>query len=708
MNAYSFVLSLLLGLTLFQSRVTVIIEVRSGNLPIQQVEVSIGEQISITDEKGEAVLQSNSGETNITVARFGYGTKTVRATILSTETTRVLVDIQPEVTHREEITVTATRTEKRVEDEPLRIEVIDQDEVDEKTMMTPGDVAMLLNETSGVRVQVTSPSLGAANVRIQGLRGRYTQLLADGLPLYGGQSGAIGLLQIPPLDLGQVEVLKGVASALYGSSAMGGVINLISRRPEGAERQLLLNQTSRGGSDSVFWLAQPAKDRWGYTILGGAHFQREKDTDNDSWSDMPGYRRAVLRPRFYWDNGSGRSLLATTGVMIENREGGSQDDRFPENIETRRFDGGLVGRFTIGKQLFSFRGSAMTQRHRHEFGNVVENDRHETFFGEAAISGQKARHTWVVGSAVQTDVYRSHEVPRFDYTYVAPGVFLQDDYAVNRRLTLSASGRFDTHNEYGGFFNPRVSALLRLRDGLVVRASTGTGVFVPTPFTEETEAIGLSRVSQLSGLQPERARSASGDIGWTGKNIDINASVFSSRVRNVLILAPSAMRTSQPLHIANASEPTRTAGSEFFARMHGGPFALALSHTFVRSTELSQELGRRAEVALTPKHTASVIGYWEVENKGRVGMEFFYTGRQRLEDNPYRDISNPYWLFGGLIERRFGSARVYINAENLANVQQSNFHALVRGERNFKGQWTVDQWAPLDGRTINAGVRFGF
>jgi len=116
MNAYSFVLSLLLGLTLFQSRVTVIIEVRSGNLPIQQVEVSIGEQISITDEKGEAVLQSNSGETNITVARFGYGTKTVRATILSTETTRVLVDIQPEVTHREEITVTATRTEKRVED----------------------------------------------------------------------------------------------------------------------------------------------------------------------------------------------------------------------------------------------------------------------------------------------------------------------------------------------------------------------------------------------------------------------------------------------------------------------------------------------------------------------------------------------------------------------------------------------------------------
>ena len=85
--------------------------------------------------------------------------------------------------------------------------------------MTPGDIAMLLNETAGLRVQVTSPSLGAASLRVQGLRGRYTQLLADGLPLYGGQSGSIGLLQIPPMDLGQVEIIKGVASSLFGSTS---------------------------------------------------------------------------------------------------------------------------------------------------------------------------------------------------------------------------------------------------------------------------------------------------------------------------------------------------------------------------------------------------------------------------------------------------------------------------------------------------------
>ena len=97
-------------------------------------------------------------------------------------------------------------------------------------IMTPGDIVMMLNEMGGMRVQATSPSLGAASVRIQGMRGRYTRVLSDGLPLFG-DVGGLGLLQIPPMDLGQVEVIKGVASALYGAGAMGGVVNLLSRRP---------------------------------------------------------------------------------------------------------------------------------------------------------------------------------------------------------------------------------------------------------------------------------------------------------------------------------------------------------------------------------------------------------------------------------------------------------------------------------------------
>src|SRR3546814_196061 len=122
-----------------------------------------------------------------------------------------------------EIFVQETRTGRSLSDEPIRVEVLDREEIEEKLMMTPGNIAMMVSETPGVRTQITSPSLGAASIRMQGLKGRYTQLLADGLPLYGGQAPAIGLLQIPPTDLGQVEIIKGAASALYGPSALGGV-----------------------------------------------------------------------------------------------------------------------------------------------------------------------------------------------------------------------------------------------------------------------------------------------------------------------------------------------------------------------------------------------------------------------------------------------------------------------------------------------------
>ena len=120
-----------------------------------------------------------------------------------------------------EIVVQATRSGRRLKDESIRVEVLGGEEIEEKLLMSPGSIAMLLSETPGVQTQIVSPGLGAANIRIQGLKGRYTQLLSDGLPLFGGQVPPIGIVQIPPVDLAQVELIKGAASALYGPSALG-------------------------------------------------------------------------------------------------------------------------------------------------------------------------------------------------------------------------------------------------------------------------------------------------------------------------------------------------------------------------------------------------------------------------------------------------------------------------------------------------------
>jgi len=677
---------------------TLIAVARSDDGPISQVEVQVNTLTVLTNERGEAILQLPAGPVEVRFHRVGYADRTQNATISADQPTRIEVELQSQSVVEEEIVVTATRANTRIEDEPIRVEVVDHEEVDEKAIMTPGKVAMLLNETGGLRVQVTSASLGAANVRVQGLRGRYTQMLADGLPLYG-QTGSIGILQIPPLDLGQVEVIKGVASALYGSSALGGVVNLVSKKPTDRQHELLLNGTTRKGSDSVFWLSQPGNEEWhwGYTLLGGAHFQGRSDIDGDGWSDLPEYQRGVVRPRLFWNDSSGNSWLLTVGAVVEDRAGGSAD--FNDAYRTRRFDGGAVGRYVLGKRLLSIRGSVMSGRYRREFG-AIERDTQQTLFGEASLSSSTGRHIWTVGSAFQTDRYRNKDVPRFNYTFVTPALFAQDEYSPTPYLTVSASGRLDFNNRYGTFFNPRLSALIRLPRAITARISAGTGVFTPTPFTEETEATGLMRILPLQGLREERAQSLSGDLGWKSRNLELNATLFGSIVRD-----PVALRG---LEVVNLTGPTRTVGTDFVARLRHGRFNVVASHTFVHSTEIEKTTGQRDLVPQTPKYTAGVDTMWEDRDRMRIGFEVYYTGLQRLEDNPYRTESIPYWVYGILMERRVGPFRLFLNVENIGDVRQTRHDPLVLPEPLPDGRRTVGVWAPLEGRVLNAGLRYRF
>lgn len=688
---------------------TVRLRVESNGTPLAGAEVRAGRIATLTDEGGRALLRLPAGRHIVSVELIGYARGSAPVDVRAGMDSTLVLALEAEAIEGEEIIVLSTRTGRRIEEEPVRVEVLAREEVEEKMLMTPGDISMMLNETSGLRVQTTSPSLGGANVRIQGLRGRYTQILSDGLPLYGGQSGALSMLQIPPMDLGQVEVIKGVASALYGASALGGVVNLISRRPAG-DRELLLNQTTRGGTDAILWSSGELSERWGYTFLGSGHRQAMHDVDDDGWADLSGHRRAVVRPRLFWNDGAGRSLFVTVGGTAENREGGTLSGAttpagaaYLEALDTRRLDAGLVGRVLLGgDRLLSIRASAMAQGHDHRFGEVRERDLHTTSFGEVALTGTDRGHTWVVGAALQHEGYEARDVPRFDEAGVTPSLFLQDEVSPAEWVTIAASGRADVHDEYGTFFNPRVSVLLRPGPAWTLRASVGTGYFAPTPFTEDTEVVGLTPVAPLGDLEAERARSGSLDLGRTIGAFELNGTLFASEVRDPLMVR--ALGDGR-LELFNAAEPTRTYGTDLLARFHEEPFHVTATYTHTRSSEQDAERGGRREVPLTPRNAAGVVGMWEAEDAGRIGVELYYTGRQELEENPYREASRPYLILGFLVERRIGSARVFLNAENLLDARQTRFDPLLLPARAEDGRWTTDAWAPLEGRTFNAGVR---
>ena len=168
------------------------------------------------------------------------------------------------------------------------------------------------------------------------------------------------------------------------------------------------------------------------------------------------------------------------------------------------------------------------------FGEALEHDFHHTWFAETSVNGTSGRHNWVAGGAVQRDLYRSDDLPEFDYTYTVPSVFAQLESPWTERLAFSLSARWDAHSEYGSFVSPRASALIRAAEQWSLRLTAGGGYFAPTPFTEETEEVGLSRALRLDGIEAERARGASADLGGTIGRVEINASIFASFIDDAL------------------------------------------------------------------------------------------------------------------------------------------------------------------------------
>jgi len=619
----------------------------------------------------------------------------------------------------EKIQVRASRLGRIVTESATRTEIINGEEIQEKALMRPGNISMLVAETGGVRVQTTSPALGSSNIRLQGLYGRYTQLLSDGLPLYGGQTASIGLMQIPPTDLANVEIIKGSASSLYGGSALGGVINLISRTPsDDYEGEVLVNATSKNGQDITSYFASPLTNTLSASITAGIHHQEEQDLDDDGWIDMAGYERGSVRPRFYWQGENGANLYVTLGAMKEERNGGTLSDattpdgnEFYQTQDTLRADVGFIYDKPLGEVMnINVRGSAMNQDHEHEFGVVQEDDSHESYLIESSLSGYSDQTAWLVGLALQSEKFESDTFPEFDYSYQVPGLFSQVDYEASDEVSMSFSARTDWHSEYGTQVSPRIS-LLYSPENWTIRGAYGQGFFAPSPFIEDIDEAGLSRLAPLEDLDEERASTASLDISYVQGSVETSLTLFTSDIDNVTeleVIDGIVQSSDKQVRIVNAAGESEISGAEILLRYRWRDIKFTGSYLYTDATKESDSGFERVPLALTPQHSAGLVVMWEEHGSHLLGFEAYYTGTQHLENNPYRERSDPYWHLGLLGQVTIGKVSLFVNAENLLNVRQTKEDSLVLPEQAASGRWTTDIWSRNDGFTVNAGLRFQF
>jgi iron complex outermembrane receptor protein len=690
------------------ARLTVRVESEGG--PVDRAIVHVDSAGGLTNSAGLVRLAVPAGPRVLHVNAIGYAPESLAVNLAAGRDTLIAVTMTITAAKLSGVIVTTDRGATRIEESPTRVEALAGDDVAEKTEMRPQDLRGFLTEMPGIQVQLTSAATGAGGVRIQGLKQRYSLLLADGLPLYGGTGGSgLDLMQLPPADLKQIEVVKGPASALYGASALGGTINLVSKRPA-HEQDLLLHSTSSNGQNAFGWISRKLDDRWGYTTVAGAHRQELDDGDGDGWSDVASVRRGEIRPRLFYDAPNGTSLFVTAGGTYEDRTGGTMPgktigtgQRYADTANTRRADLGVVSHGLLRSGgLLQFRLSANRDQKDLSFGGDAEHVTRSTLFSELSHSRAIGHHDWLVGTSVQRDAAAITEAPSLDYTFTTASAFLQDSWRPSQRVSITGTARVDSHSRYGVLWSPRASVLVTLADGWTARLSGTRGAYAPTPFVEETDAVGVRHVRGFASLDAETASHTSFDINGKSGPVELNATVFHSEVAHPVVTAPL---NSDPAAIAlvNASGTSRTSGLELFGVYDLDPIYVTALYTYVDAREPLANGGTRV-APRTPQSGGGLDITWEQEDTW-IALEAFYTGRQLLDDDPYRARSEPYTAASFLATQRIGPVKVFFNIENIGDVRQTNYDPIVLPSRAPTGRWTTNPWAPLEGRVFSLGVR---
>ncbi|MGH7617267.1 MAG: TonB-dependent receptor plug domain-containing protein, partial [Gemmatimonadaceae bacterium] len=463
---------------------TIILRVTAANAPLSGAAVATETARGVTDQAGMATFKLPTGEHKFRVAPVGFRPESL-AVFVGVGTTNVTVPVQPvpAMSAVLEAPITAKREDRQASSmSPTYVEVSGREALDAQLDRSPGTINELLDRVSGVRVQTLSAGSGGVGIRIRGMPARYTKLLSDGLPLLGATPEGQDPLQVSALDLGRVEVVPGVTSALYGPTSLSGSVNLVSAPPT-SPSEVIVNGTTLKASDIALFQTHTFSPEWAATLLTGRHYESAADPDGDGWAEVNGYKRVVVQPRVYWSRSPTSSWFMTGGWTAENRRSGTFDgarlpdfNTFSDDADTRRGDAGTIGRIELDTNTLLTARASMTREWRTRwFGDRRERDRRNEIFGDVSLTKSVGENVMIGGVALDRDQYAALDTRGDDYRYTTPALYAEDTWSPERWFAVTSGARLDLQSEFGDFVSPRVSVLLRPSDAWNVRLSRANG-----------------------------------------------------------------------------------------------------------------------------------------------------------------------------------------------------------------------------------------
>ncbi len=515
-------------------------------IPYARVSVLGTQRGVIADGEGRFRLEGLSG-TGLVLMVSAQGFGAVEHAASQPHAGTVTIVLEPDPVALAALTVTGTMKSTTVAQSPVKVSVVPSAVLQRNATNNLVEAVQFVN---GLYNQVDCGVCYTNNLRINGMEGPYTAVLIDGMPLMSSLASVYGLNGINPALIQQIEIVKGPSSTLYGSEAMAGVINVITKDPRFVPR---LTIDAWGTSDAEgnvdFAASTRPGDVSGFLSGNLAYNNRFVDGNGDGFTDFPLNRRGVVFGKMDVSPRGERRATLTAKYLYEDRFGGVEGwtradrgsgDVYGESIYTNRIE--MLGSYLPGwSDEIRFEGSYSWHDQDSWYGDSPYDATQHIAFGNAVWGPLVGRHDLLLGASLRYQTYDDNTPATVAVDRrLIPGVFAQDELRFSNGVTLLGGMRADHHEEHGVIASPRVAIKWDAFGHTAVRLNAGTGFRVVNLFTEDHAALtGARDVLVASELEPERSRSVNLNVNQVvefGPNpMMIDLDLFHTRFSNKIV-----------------------------------------------------------------------------------------------------------------------------------------------------------------------------
>ncbi|WP_248724717.1 TonB-dependent receptor [Seonamhaeicola sp. ML3] len=503
---------------------------------------------STTNESGFFTIKNITPGTYTIIASFtGYKNTEKQITVEGNSTT-VKLELE-EALSLDEVIVTGTLKAVSRLESPVPVEVYSPTFF--KKNPTP-NIFEALQNVNGVRPQLNCNVCNTGDIHINGLEGPYTLVLIDGMPIVSGLSTVYGLSGIPNSLIEQVEVVKGPASSLYGSEAVGGLINVITKLPENAPLLFADTFVSDWGETNLDlgFKAKVGKKAHLLTGINYYNYSNPIDNNNDNFTDVTLQDRISVFQKWDFKRKNKRLFSLAGRYFYEDRWGGEMNwnssfrggnEVYGESIYTSRFE--IIGNYQLPiNEKVNFQFSYSDHDQNSVYGDIPYIAQQRIGFGQLIWDKPLENHDLLFGLTARYNFYNDNTPATLTSDEVTiPSIFVQDEITLSEKQRLLLGARYDYDSRHGSIFTPRIAYRFKPTEDDIIRLNAGTGFRVVNLFTEDHAALtGARDVIIEEALDPEQSYNVTLNYlkkiySKSGKIFTLDASAWYTYFTNAII-----------------------------------------------------------------------------------------------------------------------------------------------------------------------------